>query len=146
MNERNEKKKKMTPYQAAGWLFLIFKTKIIHTLDAVFARPNDAKDPVRSQRNPMAVSSPPYAFSLIRHTGTSALSKQRKRLCLVCFKVKAGWGVAGCETARVNLQCSRTVNNSRLSAEEAVMATRLSGSSLNGNSTGGGEQGKNKVV
>lgn len=104
-----------------------------------FARPNDTKNPARSQRNPMAVSSPPYAFSLIKHTGTGALSKQRKQLCLVCFKVKAGgWGLGGGgrEKTRVNLQCSRTVNNSRISGEEAVMASRLYGSSLSRNSAG----------
>lgn len=32
------------------------------------------------------VSSIPYAFSLIKHTGTNALTKHRKELCSVCFK------------------------------------------------------------
>lgn len=39
-------------------------------------------------RLPIAVSSLPYAFSLIKHTGTNALTKHRKDLCSVCFKVR----------------------------------------------------------
>lgn len=39
-------------------------------------------------RLPIAVSSPPHAFSLIKHTGTNALTKQKKELCTVCFKVR----------------------------------------------------------
>lgn len=57
----------------------------------------------------MAVSSPPYAFSLIKHTGTGALSKQRKQLCLVCFKVKAGDGGGdggGAAVRKRELTCS----------------------------------------
>lgn len=39
-------------------------------------------------RPPIAVSSVLYVFSLIKHTGTNALTKHREELCSVCLKVK----------------------------------------------------------
>lgn len=76
-------------YVPSRWgRLLIFISDFINILDVdmQLCTSEPQKELQTFPRLPRAVSFLPYAFSLIKRTGTNALTKHRKGMCTVCFK------------------------------------------------------------